>query len=209
MKTDARIYRIHPFFSDDVLRKQAEVAPVEHFPWGSQAPVDYRPLSFARITYDDASLRVYMETNENDLRMGTGVFGHVHTDSCMEFFLSPDPLSRPDYLNWEFNPSGGMYLSVGTSRHDRRPLPVDNYKEIFQVQTNADPNGWNLRYAIPLSFLRNFFPSVCFTAGTCMRGNFYKCGDNTFRPHYGCWSPIDLPKPDFHCPDFFGTLLFV
>jgi hypothetical protein len=42
-----------------------------------------------------------------------------------------------------------------------------------------------------------------------MRGNFYKCGDKTIHPHYGCWSPIELPKPDFHCSDFFGEIILV
>ncbi|MHB1455061.1 MAG: carbohydrate-binding family 9-like protein [Saccharofermentanales bacterium] len=38
-------------------------------------------------------------------------------------------------------------------------------------------------------------------------GNFYKCGDKTDCPHYGCWNPILLPAPDFHVPAFFGDFI--
>ncbi len=41
-----------------------------------------------------------------------------------------------------------------------------------------------------------------------MRGNFYKCGDETPQPHYISWNPIDMPTPNFHVPQFFGTLEF-
>ena len=43
-------------------------------------------------------------------------------------------------------------------------------------------------------------------AGQKIRGNFYKCGDKTPEPHFLSWSPIDLPKPNFHVPEFFGLL---
>ena len=39
-----------------------------------------------------------------------------------------------------------------------------------------------------------------------LRANFYKCADKTKRPHFVSWRPIDLPKPDFHCPQFFGEI---
>ncbi|WP_262895053.1 carbohydrate-binding family 9-like protein, partial [Parabacteroides distasonis] len=25
-------------------------------------------------------------------------------------------------------------------------------------------------------------------------------------PHFVSWSPIDLPEPNFHCPEFFGEI---
>ena len=42
--------------------------------------------------------------------------------------------------------------------------------------------------------------------GGVLYANFYKCGDDTPQPHFISWSPIDLPKPDFHAPQFFGVL---
>jgi hypothetical protein len=195
--------------------KDADMAKVDCFPWGTMGEGDYRPATFARLGTDGSSLLVYMETDETNLRAETKGFGHVHTDSCMEFFVSPmdfrgksdsSSSSSRKYLNFEFNPAGAMYLSIGTSRYDREVLPIDNFAELFQVRTAVHEKGWNLEFHIPLSFLKGFFPGLELKPGLCMRGNFYKCGDKTARPHFGCWSPIDLPKPDFHCPDFFGIL---
>ena len=44
--------------------------------------------------------------------------------------------------------------------------------------------------------------------GKEIRANFYKCGDELDKPHYLSWNPINLEKPNFHCPEFFGTLFF-
>ena len=208
MKTDSlAVYQIKRFDSRrEEWWKDTQAAEIAHFPWGGMAEVDYRPAASARAGTDGASLFVYMETDETNLRAQARGFAHVHTDSCMEFFLSPDPAS-PQYLNFEFNPAGAMYLAIGTSRHDRTALPQDDYHDFFQIKTTVHDKGWNLEYCIPLAFLRRFFPSLELKSGLSMRGNFYKCGDETPRPHFGCWSPIDLPQPDFHCPSFFGALI--
>ncbi|MCL2411235.1 MAG: carbohydrate-binding family 9-like protein [Treponema sp.] len=176
------------------------------FPWGHLVEIDYRPLTTACLSTDGESIFVYMQTNENELKMETKGFGHTHTDSCMEFFLSPESKSM-EYLNWEFNPAGGMYLAIGSDRNNRVELPEENYRDLFFVKTAVHGSGWNLEYRIPLSFLRKFFPSLELKPKTIMRGNFYKCGDKTAHPHFGCWSPIFLPTPDFHCPKFFGELI--
>ena len=188
--------------------KDTDLVKVEHFPWGTNGPDDYRPVTNARLGTNGDSLFIFMETDEINLRSETKGFGHVHTDSCMEFFVAPDASSL-QYLNFEFNPAAAMYLSIGIDRYNREVLLTENYRDLFNVKTVVHDRGWNLEFHIPLSFLKRFFPFLELERGRSMRGNFYKCGDNTARPHFGCWSPIDLPKPDFHCPAFFGTLTFV
>ena len=187
--------------------KETNEAQLNCFPWDELSTNSYRPTTTARLGTNGEALFVYMETDENELKAETKGFGHTHTDSCMEFFLSPEPAKSMTYFNWEFNPARGMYLAVGLERQTRVAIPEENYKELFQVKTSVHANGWNLEYRIPLSFLRRYFPSLELKQGHVMRGNFYKCGDDTPHPHYGCWSPINLPKPDFHCPDFFGELV--
>jgi hypothetical protein len=39
-----------------------------------------------------------------------------------------------------------------------------------------------------------------------LRANIYKCGDKCDQPHFLSWSPIGLPNPDFHCPEWFGEI---
>ena len=189
-------------------KKNAETARVDNFPWAGLAADAYRPLTSARLAWDDSSIYVYMETDETDLRMETRGFGPVHKDSCMEFFFCPEKNSSK-YLNFELNPAGAMYLSLGTNRYNREILNIENFSNEFQIRANIHDSGWNLEYRISFDFLGSFFPGLEIKKGSQMRGNFYKCGDNTPRPHFGCWSPIDLQKPDFHCPEFFGTLTFV
>jgi hypothetical protein len=204
--THARIYRVKLLDpSQKQWWNQTAEAELDCFPWAST--IDYRPKTVARLGTGGASLSVYMESDETDLRTETKGFGPVHTDSCMEFFLSPDPGAFPKYLNFEYNPLGAMHLAVGTCRHDRSVLPINDYRELFKVKTAVSGKGWALEFHIPLPFLREFFPALELKPGLAMRGNFYKCGDLCARPHYGCWSPIALPKPDFHCPDYFGTLI--
>jgi len=125
----------------------------------------------------------------------------------MEFFLMPDPANSAQFINWEFNPACAMCLGIGTHRYDRHDIIPDDYRELFRVNAVTHNEGWSLEYSIPLVFLQSCFPALELKPGHIMRGNFYKCGDKTARPHFGCWSPIRLPKPDFHCPGFFGDLV--
>ena len=37
-------------------------------------------------------------------------------------------------------------------------------------------------------------------------GNFYTCADDPEAPHFVRWSPINLPTPNFHCPEFFVVI---
>ena len=60
--------------------------------------------------------------------------------------------------------------------------------------------------AIPLATF--FHDDLSALSGRRARANFYKCGDRLSKPHFLAYFPIGLPQPDFHCPDFFGDLVF-
>ena len=66
--------------------------------------------------------------------------------------------------------------------------------------------SWQLALAIPAAAVFNH--SVKDFSGLHMRANFYKCGDLLQTPHFLSWNPIQLPKPCFHCPEFFGNIHF-
>ena len=53
-----------------------------------------------------------------------------------------------------------------------------------------------------------FHSQIATLDGARMTANFYKCGDKLQTPHFLSWNRIDLPSPNFHRPDFFGTLEF-
>jgi len=187
--------------------ESANPANISIFPWAASSGDDFRPVTVARMAICGDSLHVFMETNETELRVEEKGFSRfVCNDSCMELFLMPDPCNSAQYINWEFNPAAAMCLEIGTHRFDRHDIRND-YRELFQVKTEIHNNGWNLEYRIPLAFLRSCFPSLEFKQGHIMRGNLYKCGNKTVKPHFGCWSPIDLPNVDYHSPGFFGNLI--
>lgn len=190
------------------MKQETRIYQVNSFPWsGRCGDSGYRPNTTASITFLKDALSIKMETDETDaLAIEEGYSGLVYTDSCMEFFLMPDPERSNLYFNWEFNPKGAMYLTLGTHRFDRKNIVVEDYTELFQVHAQTSREGWSVEYRIPLEFLKTYFPEMSLQKGHRMRGNFYKCGDHTARPHFGCWAPIDLPEPDFHCPDFFGDI---
>jgi hypothetical protein len=64
---------------------------------------------------------------------------------------------------------------------------------------------WEVEERIPLDLI--FQKPIA--KGQRLKANFYKCADKTKRPHFLSWQPIDLPKPDFHCPQFFGEIVLV
>jgi len=159
--------------------------------------------------------------------------GRVWEDSCCEFFCSPaaDGL----YYNVECNCAGRLLVACGPSREGREAAPqavlrgvrrwsslvdgvesadsLENQTEtaeptardnrVFDTREQHEP--WQLVLAIPAStFFRH---AVRLNAGTRFRANFYKCGDLLPRPHFLSWAPIAAPKPDFHRPECFGSLL--
>ena len=56
--------------------------------------------------------------------------------------------------------------------------------------------------------LRRYAPVALPGPGVSWRANLYQCGDETSHPRWLTWSRVDLPSPDFHRPEFFGTLVF-
>ena len=68
-------------------------------------------------------------------------------------------------------------------------------------------NIWELILVIPAgAWFADGIRSYTGLKGAC---NIYKCGDRLSEPHFISLYPIALPKPDFHCPSFFGPIEFL
>ena len=117
-----------------------------------------------------------------------------------------------NYTNFEFNCIGTCLAARGNGRQTRTPLTPDEYKKIRRYTTVqqgpfAEKTGlftWELTVAIPFELMgldASNLPEK-------IRGNFYKCADETANPHFVTWSPINLPAPNYHCPEHFGEILF-
>ena len=180
-------------------------APVDNFFWyEGHTPETAARLVFVegfgfllRLTCAETDPKaVYTEYNEP-----------VYTDSCMEFFC--DWLGDGRYINMEMNPLGTLLSCIGADRHARIPVADLSGGAIFPVKGEVCEGYWTVTAEIPTALLCKILgvDSMPFGSGYTFRGNFYKCGDETPIVHYGMWSPVGTEKPDFHRPEYFGTLV--
>ena len=178
------------------------IATMDNTLFPSESPVTAQ----AQVCYDDKALYVRLQAVEEDIRAElTGALDEICEDSCLEFFFAP--MENDDrYFNIELNPNGAMYFGFGTSVQNLYRLIPENHP-IHPVIKRTE-NGWIAEYSVPYEFIRLFFPAFSPAPGKAMRGNFYKCGENTKIPHWLCWNDIPSERATFHCPEYFGTFYF-
>ncbi len=178
------------------------------FPWENTP----HPYAYAILARSSDAFHVFMECNEKEIRaLQTEQNGPIYTDSCLEFYFRPSEKSDL-YLNIEVNPKGVIFFSVGSQRQDRFLITSDGPKElnlIAKIQLeNSECPGWQICYDLPFNLIKKYVPPFDGTE-QAMWGNFYKCGNGLSQPHWGCWSPVDTPKPDFHRPEYFGRFFMI
>lgn len=179
---------------------------IEHYPWESNG---YRPKTVCYVFATHDRLHLKFESFEKNIRMEVVESGsEVCQDSCVEFFFQPTPRSDNRYINFELNPIGALCLGIGTDRNNWSLMDLKEGQDLFQIETSILPSKWIVTFQIPFSFIKALFPDFVFHHGIKMRGNFYKCGDLTVYPHFGCWNRVDNPAPDFHLTPYFGQLCF-
>ena len=78
---------------------------------------------------------------------------------------------------------------------------------ICQPQAVIEKNCWKICFFLPLELLEEIGGPILQIAGTKIACNFYKVceGGNAEQIHYASYSPVDVPEPDFHRPEFFET----
>lgn len=177
--------------------------------WPTEFPE--KPEVCVELTNDHEALYLkYFVRGEQLRAVTTDDQGPVWEDSCVEFFCQVP--GDDHYFNFETNCIGAMVASRRRGREeDVQPFSVDEMGQIERKCTYSrkafdERDGlfeWTVELRIPLSLIfrnsRPVFPQR-------LRANFYKCADKTKRPHFLSWQPIPLPKPNFHCPDYFGQI---
>jgi len=163
----------------------------------------YTPRASARLTLVGDTLILRMRAEESDplIRYHRGdVSPRVWCDSCMEFFFSAN--DQPGYVNLEMNADGCYICNFGEGRHNRRACDI--FAEGGQPTATVGEGFWQVEASLSLQKITMLFGAE---AVTSLRGNFYKCGDETTFPHFGMWAKVDVPTPDFHRPAYFCPLL--
>ncbi len=185
------------------LRQSIDIINWEEYP--------YKPVVAFDIARGDTELYLHYFVRGLSLRAVADEDGEfVHPDSCVEFFMRQK--GNLYYTNFEFNCIGTCLAARGMNRNKRTPFTSDEYRKIrryttIQRESFPEKNGihaWELTVGIPFELMgldASALPDM-------ILGNFYKCADKTANPHYVTWSPIDLPSPDYHCPEHFGEICF-
>lgn len=195
----------------ELLDDKAEIHGISLVNWQK---FPYHPDVRFRIAHSNNQiwLKFYVH-EENILALRTQTNSSTHMDSCVEFFL--DPKQDGNYYNFEFNCIGTTHLAYGPNRKERQFIESGLIEEKILVSStlgktpfNEKKGGhsWEMTIIIPSEILVHEKNSQL--SGLEAKANFYKCGDNTSKPHYLSWNPIGTESPDFHRPDFFGNLIF-
>jgi len=179
---------------------------------------EHFPNTQFKVAYDNENIYVIFKVEDQYVRaVGKGYQASVYRDSCVEFFFTPDEDTSKGYFNLETNCGGTILMYHQISRGlNPKPLAEEDLDKIqiahslpklIEEEITA-PTEWTLEYKLPISILQKYTDVKKPASGVTWKANFYKCGDQTSHPHWLTWSFVDKPIPDFHRPDFFGTIKF-
>ena len=180
---------------------------------------EHRPRTLARLCWDEQFLHVIFQVHDRYVRAVAERYqDRVCTDSCVELFFTPGADLGQGYFNIEMNCGGTALFRHQLGRSTGRKEVSEEDGRLLEaahtLPSRVDPElpgpvTWVVCYRVPFDVLARYAPVDRPRAGVEWRANLYKCGDATSHPHWLTWSPMDLPAPDFHRPEFFGTLRFV
>lgn len=184
--------------------------PIDTVNWNN---FPYAPEVSARMVTTRKGLLIHYHVTEQTVAAIAEIDnGNVWEDSCVEFFCIP--ADDGIYYNMECNCAGTLLVGAGKNREGRLRAPLEILEQVERwsslgrdpFKEKEGPFTWDVVLCVPYSTF--FLHQVATLEGKTVSGNFYKCGDKLQQPHFLSWNPIRLPKPNFHCPDFFGTLHF-
>lgn len=171
-----------------------------------------------RIAYDAGALYLRYDVKEYAVRAVAKRHGDmVCKDSCVEFFFSPSEDLSAGYFNLEMNCGGTALLHYHPAKGKKVRETTAKEFQGAEIRTSLPkiveperkgPLRWTLEARIPFKLLQKIHRFPAPVPGTVWRGNFYKCGDATSRPHWLTWAKVHQPTPAFHIPKDFGKLTF-
>ena len=191
-----------------ILEAEAPKHGINCVNWEKEFP--YHPITVFSIAHSEKYIYVDYFVRCNYLRaVNYRNNTAVSEDSCVEFFFQLP--GSDEYWNFEFNCIGAVNAS---HRKDRKnPIRLTD-EEIAKIRRYASCGetpfneleglfNWSVCVGIPFDLIGINNADMPLT----IKGNFYKCASATGMPHYLSWNPIKTEKPDFHRPEFFGTIV--
>lgn len=173
----------------------------------------YAPKVEFRIAHTANAILLHYKVTETSVRAVAGKDnGPVWEDACVEFFSIP--AGDGVYYNMECNCVGNLLIGGGADRKGRQRAPQEVLDKVQRwaslgneaFDLRVGECTWEVALIIPYSAF--FLHDIKSMDGQTIRANFYKCGDLLQTKHYLSWNPIETERPNFHTPDYFGTLIF-
>ena len=187
------------------IKRTPSTFEIKNFPWKDTYTAT--PKTFVTLSYDDEGIIAHLVSYETNLRATeTKHNTFVHKDSCMEIFMKYAADTDERYINIEMNPNGAAYSAVSFDRNSSQlidPADIDT----LGIKTEIFEDRWEIKLKIKAEYIKKYIPSYKHESGAHLKGNFYKCGDDTDHPHFGCFNNIERPQPDFHRPEFFADFV--
>ena len=195
----------------ELLELNTDLHTIDILNWNT---FQYSPVVKFRIAHSHNQIWLKYYVNEKSILAAvTETNGPVAGDSCVEFFF--DPQASGNYYNFEFSCIGTTHLAYGPARKERVFVaPEIIEKEILVSSSlgnqpfveNTGDHTWEMTIIIPASSLVH--DQEIQLKGLTTKANFYKCGDKSAEKHYLTWNPVGTDNPDYHRPEFFGTVIF-
>lgn len=199
------IPELEQFSENDFIKAMLTHATEEKVACVNWPEYPYSPDVTVYIAASDTALCLLYKVKEDHV-LGAVLEnnGPVWEDSCVETFIK-DPVGE-GYYNIEVTCIATKLAAHRLSRTEFELFDAESISRIRcfstlpHTQTDLSNKEWMVGEIIPFASLG------LEKAPESLKVNFYKCGDKCRQPHFLSWSPIDLPTPNFHCPEFFGEI---
>lgn len=170
-----------------------------------------RLRSDVTVFHDSHRLLTLFSMEDDELK--ASIYGRdapLWREDVVEIFLQPEDTAV--YYELEASPNGSLF--------DARVTFPGPTRETMHVDTGWTCPGFSslVRRTFDRSGVGSLqilveIPFSCLTArpprrGETWRANFYRIDRSSRGDMYAAWSPTFTPRPDFHVPARFGTLLF-
>ena len=176
------------------------------------------PDTRLKVAWDAEALYVIFRVVDRFVRAARMDYQQdVYKDSCVEFFFKPNNDGSRNYFNLETNCCGtALFAFQSGPRQGEVRIPANEFTAVSLAHSMdgpiepemPEPVTWTIEYRLPFALLEKYCRVDPPSPGVAWKGNFYKIADESSHPHYLTWAPVYRPRPDFHQPRYFGTLVF-
>ena len=200
---------IAPIFKSAAEAKDFPVVQINSFHWEKDGYS--RPESYAAMfAVEGEGLHALLWSFEDNIRCEcTENYQPVYTDSCLELFVMPVENDKR-YLNVEVNKNGVYLAQLGEIREGRIFVKdITNLEPVIipmEIE-NTKGKAWGCEIVLTEEFISALYGTDYKVKPCEIRGNFYKCADYSFTPHYGAHFPVTTAALGFHNPDCFGKII--